>query len=61
LRCRLLSQHRHDDALKAFTKLSKKNKPATEIEFEIDALAREPANESKGTWAEIFNSVNKVR
>jgi len=31
-----------------------------EIELEIAALEKDRANESKGTWAEVFDKTNRV-
>jgi len=41
-------------------KLSKKGKPLEEIEQEVAALQHDRANESKGTWAEVFDKQNRV-
>lgn len=60
-RRRLLSQHRRELAIQNMQKLAKKTKPLEEITAEIDALAAERANDSKGTWAEVFDKSNRVR
>lgn len=47
--------------MEALRLLSKKSKPLSEIEIEIEALRQDHANQSKGTWADVFSKKNRTR
>lgn len=55
----LLSQDRFDAALKNMRKL-RKSATEEEIRFELESLRFANANEHKGSWAEVFDSKNRV-
>ncbi|KAK5163455.1 uncharacterized protein LTR77_010637 [Saxophila tyrrhenica] len=56
----LLSQDRYDDAAKNMRKLRKKA-TEEEVSFELESLRHVDANSHKGSWAEVFDSKNRLR
>lgn len=50
-----------DEAVQSLKRISKKSKPPSEIEMEIEALRHVSNNEGKGSWKEVFNKKNRVR